>query len=295
MRRLLLRILLTLGLSVVCLCTTPAKPLSSTLPDTSTPPPIQLDDTRLPTPDEFRHLAETNPLAALKASLKRYKLDGYVGYRATLLKQERNGGVLHGQEKIQVRFRESPFSVLMLWQSGARRVGLGTVQGTLLVDGKMIAWRPDALLKEMSADPRGKDARAAARFSILEFGIYAGTERTYRAWEAAQQRGKLQCEFVGTMPVAELDGRICHVIRRTCDTDEVDAFLQGESYVPTKANEVDAFRTVTIMLDAKTFLQIGSELKRANGELVASYYFKDIQKNPRFTKEDFSTTSFKKP
>jgi hypothetical protein len=233
----------------------------------------------------------------LEACLARYR--GEVrGYRAVLLKQERIQGTLHPQERIRVAFRESPFSVLMLWEEGARRAGFGTVQGTLYVvgenQGKMIGWRPDALVKKMAVGTRDSNARAAARFSIEEFGLACGTERTLRAWISARDAGQLQWEYLGVQPVPELKNRSCHVLCRTCNPAELDGFVKDESPALTASNRGDAFRTVTIMIDSETWLQTGSKLQRADGELVASYYFQDVQLNPAFGRTQFTSDALTK-
>jgi hypothetical protein len=230
----------------------------------------------------------------LEASLKRYRQE-VQGYRATLLKQERIGSTLHPEETIRVAFRESPFSVLMLWQQGARRAGFGTVQGSLFVlgenDGKMIVWRPDALLKETRVNPRDSSARDAARFSIEEFGIDHGAQRTYRAWKAAGD--KLVTRSLGQQKIPELGDRLCYVIERILAQEELDPFVMGESSPPA-ANRADAFRNVRIMIDAETWLQTGAILTNTHGEKVASYFFRDVELNPQFEKTQFTPAAFRK-
>ena len=49
----------------------------------------------------------------------------------------------------------------------------------------------------------------------------------------------------------------------------------------------EGFTELTIMIDAKRWLQVGTELRRANGELIGAYYFRDIELDPSFPKETF--------
>jgi len=250
----------------------------------------------LPANEQFAELARTDPIAALDASLRRYREQVH-GYRAVLHKQERIGGKLYEQEGIRIAFRESPFSVLMLWDNGARRAGLGTVRGSLYVkgqhDGDMIGWRPDAFLKKTTVSTRESRARDASRFSIEEFGLYHGALRTYRAWTAARDSGAWNCKYIETKAIPELDGHVCHVIQRICEPDEFDAFLTGEKPPVAPATTADSFHTITIMLDAETWLQTGAILERANRELVASYFFRDVQLNPTFPADQFTKEALK--
>src|SRR5262245_3327735 len=65
-------------------------------------------------------LPDKDPVAFLTRCLERYNQRGIKGYRLTMQKQERLGGVLHPTEEIDVYFREQPHSVLMKWVKGQR-------------------------------------------------------------------------------------------------------------------------------------------------------------------------------
>jgi hypothetical protein len=191
----------------------------------------------------------------------------------------------------------------MIWEQGAREVklgpiSLGTVEGVVYGgtnDGQMTVWRPTAMFgKTMPIGPATDQARAAARYSITEAGVCQAAERTLKAWAEVKRRGKLNWRHVGTNPVPELGGRVCHIIERTCDPAEVDPFLSTEPRPDATKFPADAFRTVAIMIDAEHRIQVGSLLKRADGELVGAYYFRDLELNPPLDANQFKPTSFKK-
>jgi hypothetical protein len=192
------------------------------------------------------------------------------GYTAILYKQERTGGKLHKPEEIRFWFREQPFSVLLDWQKGARRAKrvlyvAGENNGQMLV-------RPTGLILGrfiVSRDPEGADAQDAGRYSIREFGIKKGTERTLAAWKHARQQKTLHVKYLGVRTLKELDDRPCHVYRARYDRPEA------------------GLDELTIYIDKQTLLQVGSILKR-DGKLVATYLFRDIKLNPKFSPDQFT-------
>ncbi|OWK47459.1 DUF1571 domain-containing protein [Fimbriiglobus ruber] len=281
----------------VCLAAAPSPPC----PPVPEPRPTELvssaGDFTLPTADEFGRLARTDPIAMLDAARRRFRAEVKT-YRATLVKQERVAGTLNPPEEILIAGREEPFAVLLLWRTGARSVFGFPVEGTLFAagenNGKMVVWRPAALLRTIDIPPTDGQARAASRYSVAEAGLYHAVDRTYRAWEAARHRGRFSCEYLGTRPVASVGGRVCHVVRRTCDPPELDAFASTDPPPDADSRPADAHKTITVTVDAETWLQVGSELRRADGELVGVYDFRDVELNPSFTPTQFKTTSLKK-
>lgn len=250
------------------------------------------------TPADLARLARTDPVGLLDACRRKFKTDVRT-YHATFHKRERINGELFPQEVIHLTVREEPYAVLMLWQSGSRKV-LGTAtEGALFVagenDGKMIVWRPSALLaKTLPLSPTDRQARSAARYAITEAGLGHVLERTYRAWANERDRGRLQAEFLGTRPVPEAGGRVCHVIKRTCAAPSIDPFVMTEPPPDAAGRPADAVTTITLLIDAETGFQLGSELRRADGELAGAYYYRDIELNPTFSREQFTPAAFKK-
>jgi hypothetical protein len=256
-----------------------AAPASSLHPPA--PPPIK-STAELPTADEFAHLVTTDAFAALDACLLRYSRE-VKGYRTLLIKQERVNGKLGPIEQIDAAFREEPFSVFLSWRSG-----WGRADRTLYVRGAndnqlmlrptglaRAAWNAAAALGKplsIGRDPLGAEVMEAARFPITEFGVRKGTERTIRDWKAAEAKGVLKLDYLGKRSFPEFDQRPCYVLHR-------------RSEVPEQDNVAD----VTIIIDAETWLQVGSILKNPAGEVVGSYLFTKIELNPKFGADDFQT------
>ena len=246
-----------------------------------------------PSPTEWESLLTTDPVAALRAARDRYAAEA-TGVRMVMHKQERLGGTLQPPEVVDVLVRETPYAVRMIWRSGSRRV-LGTaVEGTLYAagenGGRMTVWRPTALasfLRYYDLSPTDAPARSASRYSLTEAGLGHTLSRTLAAWGHARDRDTIA--YLGCRPVPDLAGRACHVLRRTCTPPEGDRFLTAD---PDPSG--DPFATATIYLDPETWVQVGAELRRADGELVGRYLFRDVQLNSTFTANDFTRDALTK-
>lgn len=268
--------------------------LLSTPRPAEVPPPVLVDTgERLPEVDVFAELARTDPVRMLETGINRYRREVKGGFRAALHKRERIGGVLHPAERVRVAVRVDPPAVSFIWEEGARKDIVGSTPVAVLwpyADEKapdrldpaaMAVWRPDAWIKYKQVDVKGDLARGAARYCIKEAGFDRSMLRTHAAWLAARERGDAPPEYLGLQPVERLGGRLCHVVRRTCPTPEADSFALDEAR-PTDGKKLqkDGFDRVTIMVDRHTWLQVGTEITRANGEVVAEYYFRDVELFP---------------
>jgi hypothetical protein len=223
-------------------------------------------------------LVRDDPIAFLEHAISHYDRE-VKGYRATLLKHERIKGKLRPAERIEVCFREKPFSVLMDWKEGA-----GLARKTLYVagenGGKLLAlpagWR--AVVGVVRRDPEDPAAKDTARIPITQFGMQMGSKQTLKAWKAARDRGELKSSFLGTERPAELDKRPCWVVKR----------------VESPSRDPDGIVTSTFYFDARTYLQLGSVLLDDKGELIGSYYFRDLDLNPTFAEDTFTREGLKK-
>lgn len=245
----------------------------------------------LPQTDDFARLAATDPVAMYEACLSRYAKE-VKGYTATLDKQERVRGKLHDRELVRVAVwgevpeqpgAEPKVKVRMIWDDGAQKDLLGNpVLGALYVAGEnnneMRTWRPSSFIKEMSIDPKATLTRDASRYCIKDGGIYRGMLRTYAAWKQRKEAGTLRAEYLGTRVIDRAGGRLCHVVRRTCASPEVDSFALDEA-APTdpKTAARDGATDITVMIDAERWIQVGTILKRVGGDLLAEYYFRDLE------------------
>jgi hypothetical protein len=241
------------------------------------PPPASpvLDtNAKLPTSDQVESLIKSDPIAFLRDALIRYRKEVH-GYYCTLQKQERIKGKLGPGEVIGVAFREQPFSALLHWQTPP----LGMADRALYVDGqnggKALA-RGKILHIVHHRDPYSADATNASRYALPEFGIAKGTERTLTAWEHAAARGALKFEYLGIRPLPEAGGVPCYVLRRTCEPPEDDGVA-----------------TVDVSFDTVHWLQVGNVLTTAGRELVAAYYFRDLNLNPAFPPDQFDAKQVK--
>jgi hypothetical protein len=276
-------LLLAFALLAVCLCLAPARYRPSD-PNASlaAAESITFQGTGSPRTTDLAELARTDVVATVRACLERYQRE-VKGYTCILAKHERVDGKLREPEIIRCVFREQPFSVVMHWLEGA-----GAAEMTLFVrgehDGKILV-RPAGLLAQKALKLGGKhyveratddpQVRSSSRYSMHEFGIARGMERTYRAWNAAQERGTLKAEYLGLQTVPEVGNRPCHILRRHCDPPEEEGLT-----------------SVTIAIDAETWLQVSSVLK-AGDELIGSYHFRDVHLNPVIAADQFSADVLK--
>ena len=294
------RFLTTLAVAAICLCASPLVPLGSTAPFDEPEPTF--DAAPLPGDVEFARAARTDPLLMLRLAAKRYKIakpegnkELIAGYTAQFHKRERIGGTLHPQEVIRIAYREEPYAVLMLWEQGSRNLAEGTLLASGQNGNRMLVWLPKLFGRISELDPRSRLPRGSARYTVEEFGFYHSTKRALRAWTHAAAVGSLQWKSEGTRSVPEAGDRVCHIVTRTCAVDEMDAFAAGEPNPHiTDSNRADSVRTVTLYFDAETWLQVGSELHRADGELAGSYFFRDVKLNPTFPAETFTRAALRK-
>ena len=231
------------------------------------------DGRSLPDDAAFERLARENAVAFLDACLKRYHRE-IKGYCGVMKKQERIGREEIAPELLDFWFREDPYSVLLKWRQGARGA-----KASLFVQNQnsnRVAVVATRLGVVWDIDPEGRFAGEAGRYSIREFSLRQATERTRRAWAAAQENGCLCVEYLGKAPVAELDGRTCYRLRRTCTPPE------------------DGVATVELAIDAESWLQTGSILLDSHGNLVGKYQFCRLQINPQFDATQFERSALKK-
>ena len=271
----------SLVLLVVCLMFAPARRVTGDR-EVAGRPSIDPPAKSAAVPKPFADLCRDDPLEAIATSMRQYRA-AVEGYTCTLRTRERIDGKLDDPKAAECEFRESPFAVRMHY--------IGATEGaeTLLY----VAGENDDMFLVVPAAPGLKktlkllgrtyarrkldssDAKSASRYPPNEFGIYRGTERVFRAWTAARDRGELRTEYLGLLPVPELDGRACHCVRRTCVTPEEDGLTH-----------------VTVQFDPDTLLQVGAVLM-AGDELIGRYHFANLKLNPRLAADRFAADTFK--
>lgn len=247
------------------------------LPETALPstgpedlPDYNPKDGKLPTEVQMDKLAKSNPVAFLKACLARYNRD-VKAYSLIFQKQERIGGKLEKKELLEVKFREKPFSVYMRWLEGARLAArVIYVKGEN--DDKMLV-KPTGIgsFLIVSRDPEGPDARKSGRYTLKQFGLKKGLQRSLYGFEEDQKAGKLDVKYLGREKVKEAGGRTCWVLKR----------------IYNKPDE-DGVAWQTLYIDTEDWLMVGTILKDDKGRLLAEYWFRDIKINPEFGKDQFT-------
>jgi hypothetical protein len=272
------RLLLSLSIYFVLL---PGGPRAESADKEGAPTPLKAvkdDGGALPDNAAMTRLAKDAPIRFLENCLKRYDREVH-GYRCTLIKQERLGGKLQRSEVIAVAFREQPFSARLDWKEGAR-----LAQRVLYVKGEndnQLVVKPAglaAVVGVVKRDPEGPDARNSGRYPLTEFGIKVGMERTLGSWERARKDGAFHVEYLGERKVPEVGGRRCWVLKRT-------GYRQPEE---------DGITELTTYIDQENWLQVGSVVKGARGEVIGSYYFRDIQLNPKFPPDTFTVEAVRR-
>jgi len=222
-------------------------------------------------PEILEETCYGRPTRFLQMCLDRYKRE-VQGYSCTLVKQERINGKLRPLEVTEIHFREKPFSVFMKWTKGSSPASpvlfvAGENKGKLLARAVLI-WEKDV---------DGPEAKNTSRYLVSDFGMYIGARRSLSDMLKAQKSGTLSVAYYGTEKVARLDDRVCHkFVRVPCDPADKDGVWE------------DAIHELTIYIDAETWLQTGSILRDAKGELIGEYFFRNIQLNPTFSPKQFT-------
>jgi hypothetical protein len=266
------RVLACLPLVLLFIQFAPSSPQRA---DSSEPPVGRDDKGPLPGDAEMERLARTRPVEFLEQCLRHYARN-VQGYTCTMQKQERLDGKLQPSEVIDVAYRERPYSVSLHWQKGARLAA-----AALYVDkengGNMLVL-PKLLPLVVQRDPEGTEARQSGRYTIKEFGIRKGMERTLASWKAAEAKGELHVELLGEVRLKEAGDRPCLELRRT-------RYARPEN---------DGVTELTSFIDKENWLQIGSILKGENGKAIGDYYFRDLKINPDFKPDQFTRDGLRK-
>jgi hypothetical protein len=225
-------------------------------------------------------LPAKDPVAQLGECLERYNQEHVNGYSLIMHKQERIGGVLQPSEDVQVHYQAKPHSVFMHWLNGARLADSvvyveGANNGQMLVHPAGIAGR---LVKVVTRDPEGEEAKQSGRYPITQFGIKEMLSRSVKSWQAAKDSGNCRIEYLGVRKLREAGERLCYVLRRTCNPPDPDGVAE-----------------ITIYLDKETCFEIGTVLKDAEGKLLGEYIYRDINLNPTFKKNQFEASALTQP
>lgn len=232
--------------------------------------PVDLPGNAKASTDEMERLAREDPVGLIEESLRQHKANVH-GYICVLDKQERINGKLRPQEITRCYFREDPFAVLMRWEKGGDMT-TATLYSVELDSKHMFV--PGRFLSEIALS--SPFVLNSSRYSINEFGIRCGTQRTYKVWKRVKEEGRLVTEYLGREKLPELGERECHVIHRRVDPPEEQGLTD-----------------LTVYFDFENWLQVGTVLK-AGDDLIGKYYFRDMVLNPTFDPAIFTRDELKK-
>lgn len=238
-------------------------------PPTPAPVAVAADNAApLPTPADMERLAKTDALAVLEACLTRYDRE-VKGYSATFEKHD-IGGKTKKKEVAAIHFRDKPHSVHLTWNEG-----MGRAEAVLFVEGEnsnQMLVRPSGRLLRRFIVSRAVDGEPAESglFTLQQFGFKRTTERTVKEWRQLREKGALSVTFLGVKPLKQAGDRPCWT------------WLQV-----VKTPGADRIKDVIVSVDTATWLQVGTELKDTKGDLLGSYYFRDVKLNPQFKKTQF--------
>lgn len=236
-------------------------------------------------PSDVRNAAHVevtavDPVALIDRGWQRYR-DNVAAYSCLLVKQERLADGLTPVQQVEVRFREEPHTVYMLWQQNPDEVKRALFQDSPeFVDpqGRKQARVEPAgaiarlFVKDLMIDIHGERARKNSRRTIDECGFGATFELLARYNRLAAERGVLDLRYAGT---GVIDGRPTHVLKRDLPYQGVDGPFPDARMV--------------MHLDQEWLLPVAiySYADHQEQELLGSYVFKNVRLNPQFGEDAF--------
>jgi hypothetical protein len=224
---------------------------------------------------------KVDPLELLDRGWQHYR-ENIERYRCTLRKQERLADGLTEVQRVEVRFRESPRTVYMLWQEHAdevRRALYKDAPEFVDREGRKQARIEPAgaiarlFVKDLMIDIHGKRARESSRRTIDECGFHATFELLNQTNELAAEHGVLDIRHVGSGAV---DNRPTHILVRELPYEGPDGPFPEARLV--------------VHIDQEWLLPVAiySYADRQERELLGSYVFTDVELNPQFSEDAFA-------
>ncbi len=224
--------------------------------------------------------AQRDPMSLVRLGRERYR-EQVRDYRCVLIKQERLGKKLSDVQEIELRFREAPWSVYMLWKKNADQAKRALYMDTpefVDEDGRKLSRVEPAgaiarlFVKDIFIPVRGERARKASRRTIDEAGFRATFELLESFNAVAAQRGVLDLRYVGT---GTIDGRPTYVIVRDLPYEGPDGPYPDARMI--------------LHLDQEWLLPVAvySYADHAEQELLGSYLFTQIELNPGLSDDAF--------
>lgn len=219
---------------------------------------------------ELEKLARTDHRSLLRQGLQNYQAH-YQDYTCTFSKTERINGQIRPEQQVDVKFRESPFSVAMHWMVNAPKG-----DRVLFVDGKynnQMLVQPKGLLAVLTGgavtrDPCGKEVMADTLKPVTLFGMKNLMASLLDVYEQGHKNGESTDTFTG---VADFCGRKVLVLQR------VLTYRKG---YPAK--------TTIWYFDPEWQVPLGLEGYDWNDQLICKYTYSDVKFNVGLGDADFN-------
>ncbi len=168
--------------------------------------------------ESFDDMVKADPLKLLKTALDRYERS-IRDYTCTFEKEELVGGRMCPAQAAQVKFREKPFSVNMLWTKNAdkaRRVIYVENKWTDKNGQKLAIVEPEGVIARALVDYvmrpiDGAEAKKASRRQVDQFGFANSLRLIVKYCELGAGRNEMTLKYVGE---GTIGGRPTYIIER---------------------------------------------------------------------------------
>ncbi len=219
---------------------------------------------------EIERLAAKDHILLLRQCLENYDAK-YQDYTCTFCKTERINGQLRPEQQIDVKFRDTPFSVAMHWLTNSPKADrILFVQGQN--NDKMLA-QPKGMLAlltngAVTRDPCGKDVMADTLRPVTLFGFKNMMTSLLDIYQQAHDNGESVDSFNG---YAVIGGKKVLACQRV---------LPYRKGYPAK--------TTTWYIDPEWMVPLGMEAYDWNDQLICRYLYTDVKFNVGMTEKDFT-------
>jgi NAD-specific glutamate dehydrogenase len=215
-------------------------------------------------------LAQENPQEFLKKSLESYN-SKIKDYTCVFVKQEFLKGELSKEQKIQVKFREGPFSVFMQWIENPSMVdrvlyvkGVNDNQAMIKPAG-FLGWFVRSHVNRPVDTP---DAAKMSRRRLDQFGFGNALKLITEINDKAQKAGDLKFSYTGT---SKVDGRPTYVFER---------FLPEKSCYPDQH--------MIVHVDQEWLVPLATFCYDARDQLLGKYIYEGVKLNVGLAVKEFT-------
>jgi hypothetical protein len=215
-------------------------------------------------------LAREDPVAFFDLALKNYN-SKIRDYTCTFIKQEFVKAGLTKEQKIEVKFREGPFSVFMKWTENP-----GMVDRVLYVEGRndnLAMVKPAGFLgifvrSHVNRPVDGPDAAKLSRKRLNQFGFENALKMIIETNTLAKKNGDLKFIQTGT---GNVDGRPTLVFER---------------FLPSKPCYPD--QHLVVHIDREWLVPVATFCYDSRDRLLGKYIFADVKLNAGLAFNEFT-------